>query len=762
MKRRLLNGSKFFLIFALGFTALVLFIGAIIGSVVVNSAGDVVSFWNNAPTTLPTVQINQHTIMYDKNGKQFAETWTEDRKEVKDLSSISKYLPSGVISAEDKGFYSHGAIDVVATLRSLLRSSGGGSGITQQLMKNLIYYNSNSTKEDKAAATKVTISRKVKELKLAMNYEKTHSKDEILLTYLNTVAMGSPNTYGVETAAETIFSKSAKDLTIGESAALAGSINNPSLYNMMNMDDSATANRVKTRQKYVLDRMLEDGSITQKEHDTAVKEPITTHVKQSVGGCGASKYPFYCQYVINWLLNDKELGSTAEERAAKVSAGGLEIHTNLDPDMTDKLNAQLISDWGVTNRVVQASAVVEPGTGAVLAIGANRTWGTDASKGETQMVLANSPTQTGSTYKMMTLAAALNAGWTEQQLMTTVSSACPWSKAGFEVPIGGVKNSASCRLQGGQLSYLQATAYSSNTWFSELESRVGVLKVKEFSGKVGLSTPDNITASSISYTLGTTDNTPINMAAAYATFANKGVYCPATPISSLKMINGSAIEPPDDYDAAAYSCQSVMSPKSASIVLKAQNANVNGDISGRFGEDAAISGRTTVGKSGTTDNNANSAWVQTVGQFVVFSDAYDPRGNFQYPLNSITWRGIWTTPNGSHAVLHSTRDFIVSALGSTPDVSLDMTNQDSTFVKTKVKYKDMVQVPNLTGQTPDAALKTLKSLGLTGAVLKDTTSAGSAKNNSSYPSGIVTKQSVNAGTMLIIGSKKTIELTVTH
>jgi membrane peptidoglycan carboxypeptidase len=363
---------------------------------------------------------------------------------------------------------------------------------------------------------------------------------------------------------------------------------------------------------------------------------------------------------------------------------------------------------------------------------------------------------------MMTLAAALNAGWSEQQLMTTVSSACPWSKAGFEVPIGGVKNSASCRLQGGQLSYLQATAYSSNTWFSELESRVGVLKVKEFSGKVGLSTPDNITAASISYTLGTTNNTPINMAAAYATFANKGVYCPATPISSMKMINGTAIEPPDDYDASAASCRSVMSPKSASIVLKAQNANVNGDISGRFGEDAAISGRTTVGKSGTTDNNANSAWVQTVAQFVVFSDAYDPRGNFQYPLNSITWRGIWTTPNGSHAVLHSTRDFIVSALGGTPDNPLDMDNQDSTFIRTNTQSKNMVQVPSLTGMTPDTALKTLDSLGLTGKVLKTKVSADTAKNNSSYPTGIVSKQSVTAGTSLVVGSKKTIELTVTE
>lgn len=723
------------------------------------AAGPVAKFWINTDTKLSDVNTSQHTVMYDKNGQQFAEIWSEDRKEVDSLDKVSKNMRDALVSAEDKDFYDHGAIDLAATLRSFATGSGGGSGITQQLIKNLQYYDSNATEEDKATASAPTISRKLRELKLAMAYEKDHSKDEILLEYLNTVAVGAPNIYGVETASETLFNKPASQLTLGEATALAGSINNPSLYNLRNLGDQATRERVKTRQRYVLDRMLADGKITQQEHDDAVKADIVTNVQNRAGDCGSSKYPFYCQYVLNYLQDYGAIGSTAEDRARVINRGGLEIHTALDPTMLDQLDSQIKSDWGVLNQKVQASAVVQPGTGYVLAIGSNRDWGVDASKGQTQIVLADSASQVGSTFKMFTLAAALNAGYTEPRL-DSISSMCPWSKPGFDVPAGGIKNSTSCALQGGHLTYRQATAYSANTWFVELESQIGVENVKKFATSVGLDVPDSVTARSASFTLGVTDSTPIQMAAAYATFTNKGVYCPATPITSMRRIDGQAIEPPDDWDPSSTSCRAVMSPHSASIVLKAQDANVNGtDIPGRFGEKAAISGRSVVGKSGTTNSYANLAWTSTVAQYTIFSNSYDPRGNFAYPMTGYMWRGVWNGPHAEAAML-TTRSFIATNLGNTPDQPLDLNNTDNSWKKTDAVSSSMITVPDLVGMDPDNALAALKAIGLDGKVMKSTTQTRTAKNNSSWPDGVVMSQSVTPGTRLVVGSKKIIELTV--
>jgi membrane peptidoglycan carboxypeptidase len=740
---------------------IVVFVSAMaaFGCLVFLGVAPVVRYWVEADDTLPEIQTNQHTVMYDKNGSQFAEIWSEDRKEVKSINDINPIMRSSILSAEDKDFYSHGAIDVPATVRSVVSSSGGGSGITQQLIKNLLFYRNNATTAEKKTASETTISRKIRELKLALSYEKNHSKDDILLEYLNTVAIGGPNTYGIETASESIFNKSAKDLTLGEAAALAGSVNNPSLYNLTRMNDADNAKRVKTRQEYVLSRLLADGKISKKDYDQAVKDPITTNMQERTGSCSASKYPFYCQMVVDYLLKDGMLGNTADERARSVAAGGLEIKTPLDPTMIDQLEHQLKTDWGTDNTKVQATAVVQPGTGYIMAIGSNRDWGLDASKGQTQVVLPTSKTQTGSTYKMMTLAAALNAGWSEDRL-NAVSSACPWTKNGFDTPVGGIRNSTSCALQGGHLSYRQATAYSANTWFVELESQIGVNAVKNFSKSVGLTVPDSITSRSASFALGVTDNSPVDMAAAYATFANKGVYCPASPIISMQRADGDAIQPPDEWNPDSTTCRSVMSPHSASIILKAQDANINGtDIPGRFGEKAAVAGHLTVGKSGTTTNYANQVWTQTVGQYVVFSNGYDPRGNFQHTMEHYRWRGYSSSP-ATEAVLQSTRDFISTNLQGQNNAGLDLTNTDDNWKKVASANKSMVTIPDLRGMKPSSALETLRSLGINGAVLKVKEHADQVQNNSQWPSGVIYHQSIDPGTKILIGSNKIIALSV--
>jgi membrane peptidoglycan carboxypeptidase len=741
------------------FTTVLSFVALV--SIAVIAVKPIISFWTASPSALKETSIAEHIKMYDKNGTQFAEIWSSDRDPVSSMKNVSPYMKNAIISAEDKDFYSHGAINLPATIRSVLSSSGGGSGITQQLVKNLQYLAYDASEQTKNNATATTVSRKLQEMKMANNYEKTHTKDQILLEYLNTVSVGSANVYGIETASRTIFNKSAKDLTIGESAALAGSVNNTSKYNLLQMSDKTVAANVKKRQTYVLDRMLANGYINKKEHDDAVKAPITTNIQEIKGGCGNSAFPFYCQYVVNYMMQDPQLGATIQERQSRINKGGFAIHTALDPDLTRTTENQLKADLGTTNRVAMPIAAVQPGTGGVLTIASNRDWGINESAGQTEIPLATSPTQTGSTYKMITLATAVANGWTEDRL-NQVDGYCPWTKAGYDTPPGGIGNSDSCALQGGKIGYKKATAYSSNTYYVELSTEVGIDKVIQMSKTLGLSVPSNITSRSASFTLGVASDSPIQMAAAYATFLNKGVYCPATPVRSYSMLDGGVFTASDSYDPSTSGCKAVLTPKQNSIVLKAQDANVNDtSISGRLGADAAVAGHDTIGKTGTTTNLANSTWSASVGQYAMFANAYDPRGNFAYPLTSYVWRGM--TVNGYyHSAIDTVKSIMMIDLRNKPNISMDLNDNDDRLALIKTNNIGTKTVPDVTGMSPQYAIKAMNEAGFKAYVLKRSSDDDDSGGNSStsYSKGTVRAQSIPSGTRLSLGSKRIVELSI--
>lgn len=756
--RNIRKGFKSVIIPAIALVLASALITASLGAVTVIAASPVISYWNDADSKLGETPVAAHIKMYDRNGQQFAEVWSSDRDPVQSLNDVSPYMRSAMISAEDKDFYNHGAIDILATARSLLTRSGGGSGITQQLIKNLVYLSYGATDKQKKEATEVTIARKLNEMKMAAEFERTHSKDEILLKYLNTVSIGSANIYGVQTASREIFGKSAKDLTVGEAAALAGSVNNTSRYNMLRMDDKTVADMVKQRQNYVLDRMLDDGKISKSQHDDAVKAPIQTNIQQQGNGCGRSQFPFYCQYVLDHMMSDPQMGSNDEERQLRVNQGGIAVYTALDPTLTRQAEDQVKRDMGVWNRVAMPIAVVQPGTGDVLAIAANREWGVDASQGQTQIPLAESKTQTGSTYKMITLATAVSQGWSEDRL-NSVNGYCPWTKPGYDAPPGGISNSISCASQGGRIGYLRATAVSSNTFYVELSTEVGIGKLMDMSRKLGLTVPDTISERSASFTLGVASDSPIQMAAAYATFTNKGVYCPPTPVRSYGMLDGSAFAPADTYDPAQGGCKAVLTPKQASIVLKAQNAVVNGSDPDRLGIGAEVPGHQTVGKSGTTNDLANSAWTSSVGQYSVFANTYDPRGNYAHPLTYYVYRGMGVD-GYYHGAMQTTKDIIAANLAGQPNIPLDLGSNDNNYVKVKVDTTGMKTVPDVTGMKAETALKTMEAAGFNAKVLKKTSTDGDISSSVSYRKGSVVSQSLAPGTRLTIGSKRIVELTV--
>lgn len=709
-------------------------------------AEPVAKYWKDLPSELGETSIAERNVLYDKNGDIFAEVWAEDRVQLDSLDKISDYAKNGLIATEDKRFYEHAGIDFIGTARSAVSGSGGGSGITQQLIKNLQFYDQ-AGKEKKDDAIERSLSRKLQELKYSMEYEKNHTKDEILLEYFNTVAFGGPNTYSIEAASQYFFGKSAKKLDLAEASALIGTANNPVLFNLKHTDDDA---KWKGRQKAVLDRMVAEGHVTSEEAKKASNQKLKIVLKKSRGNCTSSEYPFYCEYVIDYLADSEKLGETAEERAAVIAKGGLHIKTHMDPAAMDQIDKKLEAEFGNNNRVVAPVALVEAGTGGVTAFGVNRDYG--EGKGKTVINVADNPAATGSAYKVFTLAAALNSGRTESSL--TFDAPCVFAPQGYDYPNSGFKNSQGCGKQAGVLDYLQGTAYSSNTWYTKLATQIGLDKVYDISRQLNLNVPENLTNRSLSFVLGPVENSPIDMAAAYATFTNKGVFCPATPIEDYHYSDGSVPAVPDTYRPEDDSCKRVTSPATASTVLKAMRANTYGDgIPGAFGTQGRISGYDSVGKSGT-NQRYNYTQGQVSADYGFFIDIYDmdrvTRGVYQ---NSYYRGQLWPYNYSAKA----TSSIFGSVLKMGKNKSLDFNNRDTSFTPVAIEKRDYFTIPSVLGMTAEQAVDAMSSIGIPVYVSKET-----VKADGQFPVGVIGEQSISPGEELPVGTKKEIVLYITE
>lgn len=714
----------------------------------IKASEPVVQYWKELPSEFEKdVAIGERNVLYDINGKPFASLWVEDRIKLTNIDQVSDFAIKALVATEDKNFYKHAGFDPKGTIRAAITGRGGGSGITQQLIKNLQFFNL-SGKDDKKAATEATIGRKIRELKLSLGYEKSHTKDEILLNYFNTVAFGGPNTYSIEKAASYYFGKHAKDLTLAQSAVLVGSVQSPSEYNLASKDQE-TIDAYKARQKSVLSRMVAEGYITQQQADEAYAEPLEVVLKgaEGAGTCAASAYPFYCDYVMDYLRSSPKLADTQQERDAIIARGGLHIKTYLDPEATDIAQRELNDSYGIYNPVAVPTVIVQPGTGGVLVAAVNRDYGTDEEAGQTTLNLANHKSGTGSAYKMITLAAATTEGYLESDL--AFSSMCPWQKPGYETPPGGIQNSDSCALQGGYMDYRRATAFSSNTWYVELQSRIGVDKIKEFSTKLNLSAPDDITNASTSYTLGSVENSSIDMAAAFATFANHGIFCPATPVSDYAYADGTRPALPEGYDPASTSCRRVMSPSGASTVLKAMRANISGEIPGSFGSKANIAGFDTAAKSGT-NQLYNSTWAHLSANYSLFANAYNPV-QLTDGIDYLYYKGRHTRW-WEHVTQFSSGDILRRILTQRSDYAkLDYGSTDTSITPVPVDTRDMFTVPSVIGMRPQQALSVLNEIGIEAHLAKETKPLPAG-----FSSGVIVAQSIEPGSQLVVGTKKSI------
>ncbi|WP_275463648.1 transglycosylase domain-containing protein [Streptomyces noursei] len=587
--------------------------GAVLAGIALPAAGALglaaktsVEGFDDIPANLRTPPLSQRTTILDSDGGEIASVYSRDRTVV-GLKDMSPYVQQAIVAIEDARFYTHGAIDLKGILRAVNKNaqsggfSQGASTLTQQYVKNVFVEEAGDDPDKVAQATQQTLGRKVKELKYAIKLEEKLGKRKILQNYLNITFFGE-QAYGVESAAQRYFSKSAKDLSLGESALLAGIVQSPTRYDPVNHPQAATA-----RRNTVLRRMADLKDVTRAQADAAAAQPIKLKVSRPQNGCITSTdgAGFFCDYVREVLLNDKTFGATREIRSKRWMQGGLTIRTTLDRQTQKSIQASLSKHVYADDPVAGAAAVVQPGTGKILGMGQSRPYGFGTN--QTQINLSvdrkmggGAGYQPGSTFKPIIAAAALEQGISPYQQYSS-----PFKMA-YPTPVqtcdgqwsdhDTVQNEDPKEV--GPYAMKEATAKSVNTYYVQLISDMGICPAVTMAQKMGIQRADGEPMKQVpSMALGGQEMSPLTMATAYATFADEGTYCSPVAIESITDAQGKALNVPKS------NCRSAMSKKTADTV----NALLKGVVEDGTGKEAGLKGRDSAGKTGTTDSRY-AAW----------------------------------------------------------------------------------------------------------------------------------------------------------
>ncbi|HET7195695.1 MAG TPA: transglycosylase domain-containing protein [Nocardioides sp.] len=570
------------------------------------AARDVARGMDNLPTELETEALPQKTRIIDANGNVIAAIYDENRINVP-LSQISRTMVKAIVSIEDSRFYEHGALDLKGTLRALITNQAseatvqGGSSITQQMVKLTLVSQAN-TKAEREAAIDDTYARKIRELRYAIAFEENHTKDWILEQYLNLAYFGD-GAFGVQAAARHYFNKNAKDLDLRESALLAGLVKNPTGYDPTNSPIEA-----KRRRDVVLDRMAELNVVPRQRAAKVKKRDLGLDVQPAQNGCVFSRAPFFCDYVVNVLMQDESLGKTSEERKKLIRSGGLTIRTTIDLRYQAAADQSVRSHVFPTDEALGGLAMVEPGTGDVKAIAQSRPMGRDKSKGQTYLNYVvptkygdSSGFQAGSTFKAFVLATALKKGIDPHTTLTVPShefipmndyrtcdgpytSTAIWDPQNFDGSAG-------------TFDLYTGTQHSVNTFFANLELLTGLCEPYQLAKSMGIDLTDPERERVPSFTLGVVNTSPLEMAEAYATFAAQGKHCASRAITAIEDSAGNLLK---QY------------PTQCTQVLDANVANTVNDIlkgvmePGGFGS-AISTDQPDAGKTGTTQDG-KSVW----------------------------------------------------------------------------------------------------------------------------------------------------------
>lgn len=587
----------------------------------------------------------ERTVLLDKNGKQFAQFYMENRKIVK-LDQVAPVMREAIVAIEDSRFYEHAGLDIKGTLRALVTNTQaggvrqGGSSLTQQLVKNILVEGA-ETEAERDRAREPSIRRKLSELRYALAMENKYTKAEILERYLNIAYFGA-GAFGVEAAAQRFFSVSASELTLQQAATLAGAVRTP--YATDPSLGTQRRRRLRERRDIVLDRMAQLGNIPVAQAEAVKRSPLNIHMRPEPGGCAGSAYPYFCLYVHRELVNNPAFGHNRAARERLLARGGIVLRTTLDP------RAQRAAQRAISSRVspkdteVAAEAMIEPGTGRIRAMAASKKYGVNSGN------LKNGPSttynlpanvahgggqgfQAGSTFKAFTLATALGKGWRfDDGFMTPgrfVPSGGYFDCQGHRVndPNAEIFN-ASGEGSGGPQSISTGTWKSVNIFYMMLERRVGLCQVVKTARALGVARADGTPLREVpTFTLGVNEMDPVTVAGAFAAFAARGRYCHPMGIVDIVERDGTHVAVP---------------PSCVQAIERGVADAVNHVLSGVFtkgtmtGQDI---GRDAAGKTGT-NNGYTSAWFAGYTPDLAAAVSLgDIRGSYRYPLRDVTIGG---------------------------------------------------------------------------------------------------------------------------
>lgn len=529
-------------------------------------------------------------------------TEEENREPIK-LDDVPQEVIDAILAVEDADFYEHDGVNLRATFRALVENvnaggiAQGGSTITQQLVKNAIL---NSEQN---------LNRKTTEAFYALRLERQMTKDEILERYLNTVYFGA-GAYGVQAAAETYWGyDSASELGWAEAALLAGIIRSPRQFDPTLFPDTARA-----RRSTVLDRLVAVGHLTDEEADDFEFAVLPAERQQPFDRAPTD---YFIQDALEQVLNDENiLGGDAADRFGAVYRGGLKIYTTFDPKAQDaalRARDELVPDitQNCFTRQRQdrdpngpclpeftvAVASVDSHTGAVRAM----VGGPEFQRERYNLTTDGFGRQPGSSMKTLVLAALFEEGFTPSDSVRT-DKPCTFPNPGgrpnpYVVDKGG-------RRGGGLNSIAAATRQSNNCSFVRLGMVVGNQKVIDVSTRLGINT-ERMTPQ-LSLPLGAFEVTPMDMAGAYAAFANDGIFNEPYYIERIEDRDGNVI-----YEHRPNGSRAVKT-QTARLIAETLQGNVHGRGTGTR---ARIPDHFVAGKTGTAQNNED-AW------FVGFTDYY--------------------------------------------------------------------------------------------------------------------------------------------
>ena len=507
------------------------------------------------------------TIIYDKNGDQ-AGSLTGQKGTYVELDVISENLQNAVIATEDRSFYKNSGINYGRFFLAILTlgRSGGGSTITQQLAKNA-YLSQDQT-----------VERKAKEFFLALEINKKYSKKEILTMYLNNAYFGN-GVWGIEDASKKYFGVSASQLSLDQSAVLAGMLKGPEIYNPLYSVENAT-----NRRNTVLQNMVAAGYIDQKTADQSAAVDIHGQLVDAYEGKSEDyRYPSYFDAVINEAVN--EYGLTEED----IVKNGYRIYTELDQNYQASMqviydNTALFPVAEDGTRAESGSVALDPKTGGVRAL-VGRV-GSDENPGfRTYNYATQAARSPGSTIKpLVVYSPAVAAGWSTNKELDNSTT----QYGSYEVNnYAGIQSSPTVPMY-------QALAESLNLPAVATANELGLDTVFEYGKKFGLNMDKVDKSLAVALGAGVTTN-PMQMAQAYGTFANGGVMNDAHLITKIENASGQVVKSHSQKSTRVLSGSTT--DKMTNMML--------GTFSNGTGVNAAPYGYTMAGKTGTTETSFN-------------------------------------------------------------------------------------------------------------------------------------------------------------